>query len=83
MNDTTLTAYMKEKYANRKDKDDMYGIGVSAAVFRHFIIQYLLGEDWYVVDPLGQEQINEIALYEILTQYSKRYKKETRQEERR
>lgn len=83
MNDTTLTAYMKEKYANREDKDNMFGVGISDTEFRQFIIQYLLGADWYVVDPLGQEQINEIALHEILTQYSKRYKKEKRQEERR
>ena len=41
-----------------------------------FIIDYLLGEDWYVVDPLGQTQINEIALYKILEKHSKRYRKE-------
>ena len=72
----TLTEFMDERYKNREDKDNMFGVGVSDAEFRHFIINYLLGEDWYVVDPLGQTQINEIALYEILEKHSKRYKKE-------
>ena len=74
----TLTEFMNERYKNREDKDNIFGVGVSDAEFRAFIIDYLLGEDWYVVDPLGQIQINEIALYEILKKYSKRYKKECR-----
>ena len=73
-----LTEFMDERYKNREDKDNMFGVGVSDAEFRAFIIDYLLGEDWYVVDPIGQTQINEIALYEILEKYSKRYWKEKR-----
>jgi len=72
----TLTEYMNDKYENREDKDNMFGVGISDADFRRFIIQYLLGEDWYVVDPLGQTQINEIALYKILEKYSRKYRKE-------
>jgi hypothetical protein len=72
------TEYMKLKYQNREDKDNMFGVGISDAEFRKFAIDYLLGANWYVVDPLGQTQINEIALDEILTKYSKRYKKENR-----
>ena len=72
----TLTEFMDERYKNRKDKGNIFCVGVSDEEFRHFIINYLLGEDWYVVDPLGQTQINEIALCEILQRYSKRYKKE-------
>ena len=72
----TLVDFMSEKYKNREDKDNIFGVGVSDAEFRQFIIDYLLGEDWYVVDPLGQKQINEIALYKILERYSKRYKRE-------
>ena len=66
----TLTEYMDDKYKNRPDKNNMFGLGISDAEFRVFIIDYLLGEDWYVVDPLGQTQINEIALYTILKKYS-------------
>lgn len=72
----TLTEFMNERYRNREDKDNIYGVGISDAEFRRFIIHYLLGEDWYVVDPLGQTQVNEIALYNILNKYSKRYRKE-------
>ena len=71
-----ITEYMNEKYASREDKDNMFGVGISDAEFRKFIIDYLLGDNWYVVDPLGREQINEIAIYEILQKYSKQYRKE-------
>ena len=72
----TITEYMKEKYENREDKDNIFGVGITDAEFRKFAIDYLLGEDWYVVDPLGQTQVNEIALAIILSKYSKRFKKE-------
>ncbi len=78
-----LIAYMDKLYANRKDKDNIYPVGISDAEFRHFIIYYLLGEDWYVTDPLGQTQINEIALEEILESYSMRYRKERKVADRR
>lgn len=72
----TISEYMKEKYDNRADKNNMFGVGITDAEFRAFAIDYLLGEDWYVVDPLGQTQVNEIALATILSKYSKRFKKE-------
>ena len=72
----TLTEFMNERYENREDKDNIYGVGVSDAEFRRFIISYLLGDDWYVVDPISQSQVNEIALCEILNKHSKRYRKE-------
>lgn len=79
----TLTDYMKEKYDNREDKGNIFGVGITDAEFVLFAIEYLLGENWYVVDPLGKNQINEIALYEILEKYSRRYKKEIKENERR
>ena len=79
----TLTEHMKEKYDKREDKGNIFGVGITDAEFVHFAIKYLLGENWYVVDPLGKNQINEIALYEILEKYSKRYKKEVRANEQR
>lgn len=78
-----LTEFMEERYKNREDKDNIFGVGISDAEFRKFIIDYLLGEDWYVVDPLGRTQINEIALYEILEKYSKRYRKERKEQKAR
>lgn len=32
---------------------------------RQELIDYVLGKDWYVADPLGQDQINAIAVEEI------------------
>lgn len=72
----TISEFFKEKYSARKDKENIYGVGMSDTEFRHFIIQYLLPENWYVVDPIGQSQINEIAINEILTKYSKRFRHE-------
>lgn len=71
-----LTEFVDERYENREDKNNIFGVGVSDAEFRNFIIDYLLGEDWRVTDPVGQTQVNEIALYQILEKYSKRYRKE-------
>lgn len=72
----TISEYMRKKYDEREDKDNIFGVGITDAEFRKFAIEYLLGEDWYVTDPLGQTQVNEIALSEILSKYSKRFKKE-------
>lgn len=72
----TLTEFTDERYENREDKNNIFGVGVSDAEFRQFIINYLLGEDWFVVDSVRQTQVNEIALYQILKTYSKRYRKE-------
>ena len=41
-----------------------------------FLKEYLLGEDWYTVNPISQEQINTEIVFEILFKYSKRFKKE-------
>ena len=71
-----LFDFLADKYENRAAKDNIFGVGISDAEFRAFMIDYILGEDWYVVDPLGQTQINEIALHEILEKCSKRYRKE-------
>lgn len=75
----TLSEFLDEKYKNRPDPENIYGVGISDAHFRDFIIDYLLGPDWYVVDPIGQTQVNEVALLKILEKYSKRYRKERKQ----
>lgn len=72
----TLDEIMNYKYINREDKDNIFGVGITDSEFRQFMIDYMLGKDWYVVDPLSQTQVNEIALYEILEKYSKKYRKE-------
>ena len=73
---SNYTVFIKEKESKREDKGNIYCTGITDREFVHFIIKYLLGEDWYVVDPLGHEQINQIALEEILDKYSKKFRKE-------
>lgn len=77
----TISEFLDERYRNRPDKDNIYGVGISDREFIYFAIHYLLGEDWYVVDPLGNDQVNEIALLEILERYSRKYRKESRSRE--
>lgn len=74
----TITEFFNKKYRERADKDNIYGVGMSDAEFRHFIIEYLLPEGWCVTDPIGQSQINELAIYEILEKHSKKFRKERR-----
>lgn len=74
----TITEFFNKRYRERADKDNIYGVGMSDAEFRHFIIEYLLPEGWCVTDPIGQSQINELAMYEILEKHSKKFRKERR-----
>ena len=48
-----------------------------------FLLDYLLGEDWYVVDPLSHEQVNTQMIHAILLRYSRRYRKEVKELRRR
>lgn len=44
-----------------------------------FLCDYLLGEDWYVVMPESQKQVNSAIVDEILFKYSKQYRKEVKE----
>ena len=44
-----------------------------------FLTDYLLGENWYVVDPLSPKQVNTNRVHEILWKHSKQYRKEWNQ----
>ena len=41
-----------------------------------FLVDYLLGENWYVVNPVSTEQCNTQAIHEILMKHSSQYRKE-------
>lgn len=59
--------YMDEKYKNRPDKDNIFGVGLTDSEFRHFAINIILGEDWWAPScTSSQAQANEEALEEIL-----------------
>ena len=44
------------------------------------IMKYLLGDNYYIVDPVSMEQGNSVIVHDILNKYSKRYIKELREE---
>ena len=75
-NNDTYINFIRNKEAQRKDKDNIFCTGISDTEFVKFAIKYLLGDDWYVVDPLGYSQITQLALEDILFKYSKQFKKE-------
>ena len=59
--------------------DNMFPPPLDAQLAVQFLKDYLLGEDWYVVNPLGIEQINSEIVGVILSKYSKKYRKEVKQ----
>lgn len=42
----------------------------------NFLKDYLLGENWYVVNPVNTDQCNTQIVHEILLKYSSDYRKE-------
>lgn len=42
----------------------------------YFLKDYLLGENWYVVNPVNTEQCNAQIVHEILYNYSSEYRRE-------
>lgn len=67
--------FIKDKQSKREDKDNIFCTGITDREFVHFAVKYLLGEDWYVADPLSHEQINQVALETILCIYCKEFRK--------
>lgn len=78
-NNDTYINFIRNKQAQREDKDNIFCTGISDAEFVKFAIKYLLGDGWYVVDPLGHSQVTQLALEDILFKYSKQFKKEYKQ----
>lgn len=60
-----------------KDRD-IFPIETSAQDAIHILCQGLLGENWYIVDPMGSSQANIIIVDEILYKYNKQYRKKQR-----
>lgn len=61
--------------------DTTYGIcpaPMSADVALQILTTYLLGEDFYIVMPVSQEQANTEIVATILNKYSKQFRKDRR-----
>lgn len=69
-----FTEYMTEE--KKKDPDNIFDPPLKAQEAINFLCDYLLGEDWYVVDPVGTEQVNTEIVHQILYKYSRRYRRE-------
>ena len=52
---------------------------ISADLAIQVLSEYLLGEDWYITDPVSQEQANTIIVAEILDTYSRDFRKDLNQ----
>lgn len=49
---------------------------MSADQAMEFLKDYLLGENWYTVNPLNSEQVNTEIVFEILWKHSRTFRKE-------
>lgn len=75
-----------EKYTDilaRKDEECdggyvMFIPSVPAQEAIHILTNYLLGEDYYIINPLCNEQANAEIVADILYKYSRKYRKELR-----
>lgn len=58
------------------EKDNMFPPSLEPQTALNFLQEYLLGEDWYIVNPLTTGQANCEVVHDILYKYSKKYRKE-------
>lgn len=73
-----FTKWLKEEC--KKDKDNLLPPKLDDRQALLFLQNYLLGEDWYVVNPLSHEQCNCELVHDILYKYSKKYRNEYKKE---
>lgn len=67
-------------------KDNSYGIypaPTDAQLAVGVLCDYLLGEDWYIADPIGVKQVNTEIVDEILRAYSPKYNWDVYKEKKR
>lgn len=73
-----FSEWIKEHY----NKDNMCPPVLDPQEALDILQKYLLGEDWYIVDPITTGQANVNVVEEILYKYSKQYRKEIKQQKR-
>ena len=75
----TYTEWLDENW----EKDNIFPPCLDAQKAVDFLCDYLMGEDYYIVNPLCTAQANCEIVDDILYKYSKRYRKEKREHEKR
>lgn len=73
----TFTEWILQEKA--KDEDNLFPPSLEPQLALDFLREYILGEDWYSVNPISTAQINTEVVDEILYKCSKRYRKEVRE----
>lgn len=71
----TFQEWLKEHW----DKDNLFPPELEPQDALYFLTDYLLGEDWYFVNPLKVKQGNCEIVHAILEKYSKKYRKELKE----
>lgn len=61
---------------NNWKKNNMFPPPLDPQIALDFLRKYLLGEDWYSVNPISTSQINCEVVHDILYKYSRKYRKE-------
>ena len=51
------------------ESENIYPEPMTDREFVQIMLDYFLGEDYYIADPLGHEQINTIVACEIISRY--------------
>lgn len=74
----TFVEWLDEEWS--KDPDNMCPPPLDAQQAIYFLKDYLLGENWYSVMPMNTKQINTEIVGLILKKYSKRYRKERKEQ---
>ena len=63
-------------YEQDKNNDNILAPSLNSQLALSFLIDYLLDDNWCINYSASEGQINTHAVDDILTKYSKRYKKE-------
>ena len=66
-------------FTENKEPNNLCDPPLDPQLALQFLCDYLLGEDWYVVMPESQKQVNSAIVDEILFKYSKQYRKEVKE----
>ena len=71
----TYTEWLNKNW----DKNNMFPPSLDPQTALDFLQEYLLGEDYYIVNPMPNIQTNCEVVHDILYKYSKQYRKERKQ----
>ena len=63
-------------YEQEKNSNNILAPSLNSQLALSFLIDYLLEDNWYIYYSASEGQSNAHAVDDILTKYSKRYKKE-------